>query len=72
MSNRNKITDGQESCDIESQLSQLNETVSSIQQRLDEEQRMLQSGRLGIGIIIVSMFPWGAAAFLNMAINDCR
>ena len=55
MSNRNKITDGQESCDIESQLSQLNETVSSIQQRLDEEQRMLQSGRLGIGIIIVSI-----------------
>jgi hypothetical protein len=55
MINQEKHGDEQSSTDVESQLLQLNETVSNIQQRLDEERRLLQSSRLGIGIIIMSI-----------------
>ena len=55
MSNQKKYTDEQENSNVESQLLQLTETVSNIQERLDEERRLLQSSRLGIGIIIISI-----------------
>lgn len=53
MSNQKQYTDGQNNGEAESQLLQLTEAVSDIQQRLDEERRMLQSSRLGIGIVIM-------------------
>ena len=48
-------TDEQNTSDIESQLLQLHETVLNIQRELDDERRMLQSSRLGIGIVIMSI-----------------
>jgi hypothetical protein len=55
MNNTKIYADEQNNSDIESQLLQLNETVSNIQQELDDERRMLQSSRLGIGIVIMSI-----------------
>jgi hypothetical protein len=55
MKNPKIYTEEHNNNDIESQLLQLNETVSNIQQELDDERRMLQSGRLGIGIVIMSI-----------------
>jgi hypothetical protein len=55
MRNPKICTDEHNNNNIESQLLQLNETVSNIQQELDDERRMLQSSRLGIGIVIMSI-----------------
>ena len=55
VSNKKECTDEQNYSDVESQLLQMNKTVSNIQQRLEEEQSLLQSSRLGIGIIIMML-----------------